>query len=70
MAEPDRADRVITPASTGAQQELAIPEKTPRAKKLAESPRVVSGARRNDGRLSIRPDRLSPANASINAPPA
>jgi len=57
-------------ASTGAQQELAIPEKTPRAKKLAESPRVVSGARRKDGRLTIRPDRLSPANASISAPPA
>ena len=45
-AEPDSADRVITPARTGAQQLLAMPEKTPRAKKLAVSPRVVSGARR------------------------
>ena len=30
----------------------------------------ASTARRKDGRPTIRPDRLSPANASINAPPA
>jgi hypothetical protein len=35
---PEKADRAMTPASTGAQQEEAIPENTPKAKKLAESP--------------------------------
>ncbi|SKF62538.1 Uncharacterised protein [Mycobacteroides abscessus subsp. abscessus] len=70
MGEPDRADRAITPTSTGAQQLEATPEKTPRAKKLAESPRALSGARRNDGKLIIRPERLNTARASISTPPA
>ena len=53
-----------------AQQLLATPEKTPRPKKLSASPLVVSGARRNRGRVIIRPDRLSAASASISMPPA
>src|SRR5665647_2510804 len=61
---------VMTPTRTGAQQLLASPENTPRAKKLAESPRVVSGARTNEGRLTIRPDRVNTARASISTPPA
>ena len=69
IADPDSADSVITPASTGAQQDDAIPENTPRAKKLAESPRAVSGARRNEGRLHIRPDSEYAASSSISAPP-
>ena len=43
MVLPDRADSVMTPASTGAQQLLATPENTPRANMLAVSPRVASG---------------------------
>jgi two-component system, NarL family, sensor kinase len=69
-ALPDSADNVMTPASTGAQHEEATPEKTPRAKKLAESPRRVSGARRNDGRLHIRPVSDHTASTIIRIPPA
>src|SRR5450631_1970157 len=58
----------MTPASTGAQQEEATPENRPREKKLALSPWVVSGARRND-MLHMRPVSEYAASASISAPP-
>lgn len=67
--DPERADSVITPARTGAQQLEATPEKTPSAKKLAVSPRAVSGARRKLGSDHIRPDSDSPARTSISRPP-
>ena len=70
MTEPDNAESVITPASTGAQHDEAMPENTPSAKKLPVSPRLVSGARTNDGRRSIRPDRLNAASTSMRRPPA
>ena len=60
----------MMPARTGAQQDEAMPENTPRAKKLAESPRRVSGARRNEGMLHIRPDSDQAASSSMRMPPA
>src|SRR5690625_331250 len=69
-ADPESTDRVMPPARTGAQQLEAIPEKTPRAKKLAPSPRLVSGARRKRGRDHMVPDRDSPASAIMSRPPA
>ena len=54
----------------GAQQLDAIPEKTPRAKKLAESPRVVSGVRMTLGNDHIRPDSARSARTTIKVPPA
>src|SRR5690625_1321321 len=69
-ADPESTDRVMTPARTGAQQLEAIPEKTPRAKKLAPSPRLVSGARMKRGRDHMVPERDSPARAIISRPPA
>src|SRR5450830_764737 len=70
IADPDSADRVITPTRTGAQQLDAIPEKTPRAKKLAESPRVVSGVRMMLGSDHIRPERARDRKTIIKVPPA
>lgn len=67
---PERADRVITPARTGAQQLDAIPENTPRLKKVAVSPRVVSGARSIDGIDHIRPLRASRPRPIMSRPPA
>src|SRR5665648_778248 len=70
IAEPDSADSVITPTRTGAQQLDATPENTPSAKKLAPSPRLVSGEAMNDGRDHIRPDRLRAARVNIRSAPA
>ena len=70
ITDPLNADRVITPTRTGAQHAEATPENTPRAKKLAESPRRVSGARRNEGRLHIRPVSDHAASSSMRTPPA
>jgi hypothetical protein len=70
IAEPDSTDNVMTPANTGAQQLDATPEKTPREKKLALSPRVVSGARRIAGSDHMRPVKESTANAIMSTPPA
>ncbi len=60
----------MTPMRTGAQQLEAIPEKTPRLKKVAVSPRVVSGARRTDGIDHIRPVRASRPRPIMSRPPA
>lgn len=67
---PERADRVITPTRTGAQQLDAMPEKTPRLKNVAESARVVSGARRAEGIDHIVPLSASSPRAIISRPPA
>ncbi len=65
----DRADRVSTPARTGAQHELAAPENTPSANTPAESVRWISGAPRNIGRDQLRPVTASTASTTSSTAP-
>ena len=55
---------------TGAQQDDATPEKTPRAKTPAVSLRSTEGEWMNDGMLQDLPIKASMASASIRTPPA
>jgi hypothetical protein len=69
-SDRDSADRVMMPASTGAQHEDATPENSPSAKLPAESVRPSSGVWMNPGSDQLRPLTASPANPSSSTPPA
>lgn len=66
-SDPASADRASTPASTGAQHDEAIPEKTPSANTPPASERNA-GARR-PAMLHERPAIASPPSVSISSPP-